>query len=288
MTVASEITRLQTAKDNIRTSIQGKGVSVPASAKLDTYPWYIDQISVWTDILGLFKQVTPTSTEYSINVLWNPTTGWAINKNYITYNDANYWIYFYIFEPMSYNSSCAQWERYTHVNSFMWIVDKTNNYSVSKTTGWDKGIYYWRPADKNYWGDDCFWGTRYLYKKGTQLKFQSYHNESLRNYTYDYRIAAYWLYDLTIDLSTKTVLNSQIYSNTKTSWYSETPLPIPDAFLYENLEQHPDNTWALLGNPSGNSMNFWYSWYSVTPTFNWDRSASCYWAGTVALLFTAT
>ena len=47
MTIASEITRLQWAKSDARTSIQAKGVSVPASAKLDTYHNYIDQIQQW-------------------------------------------------------------------------------------------------------------------------------------------------------------------------------------------------------------------------------------------------
>lgn len=47
MTVASEITRLQNAKASIRSSIQEKWVTVPSSAKLDTYSWYIDQIQTW-------------------------------------------------------------------------------------------------------------------------------------------------------------------------------------------------------------------------------------------------
>ena len=47
MTIASEIQRLQWAKASARTSIINKWVNVPASAKLDTYPWYIDQINTW-------------------------------------------------------------------------------------------------------------------------------------------------------------------------------------------------------------------------------------------------
>lgn len=52
MTIASEITRLQTAKADIKTAIQGKWVSVPASAKLDTYDTYINQIVTgsWSEI----------------------------------------------------------------------------------------------------------------------------------------------------------------------------------------------------------------------------------------------
>ena len=44
MTIASEITRLQWAKASAKTSIENKGVSVPASAKVDDYHTYIDQI----------------------------------------------------------------------------------------------------------------------------------------------------------------------------------------------------------------------------------------------------
>lgn len=44
MSIASEIQRLQGAKDDIKIAIQAKGVTVPASAKLDTYDTYIAQI----------------------------------------------------------------------------------------------------------------------------------------------------------------------------------------------------------------------------------------------------
>lgn len=45
MSVADQITRINTAKNDIKTAIQGKGVTVPSSAKLDTYSNYIDIIS---------------------------------------------------------------------------------------------------------------------------------------------------------------------------------------------------------------------------------------------------
>lgn len=44
MTIASEITRLENAKASIKQAIGGKGVSVPTSAKIDTYDTYISQI----------------------------------------------------------------------------------------------------------------------------------------------------------------------------------------------------------------------------------------------------
>lgn len=45
MSVQSEITRLQTAKADIKTAIEGKGVTVPSNATLSTYDDYIAQIS---------------------------------------------------------------------------------------------------------------------------------------------------------------------------------------------------------------------------------------------------
>lgn len=44
MSIASEITRLQTAKADIKFSIENKGVTVPSNASIDTYYDYIDQI----------------------------------------------------------------------------------------------------------------------------------------------------------------------------------------------------------------------------------------------------
>lgn len=44
MSVASEITRLQTAKADLKTAIEGKGVTVSSSAKLDAYPALVESI----------------------------------------------------------------------------------------------------------------------------------------------------------------------------------------------------------------------------------------------------
>lgn len=45
MSIATEIQRINTAKSGIKTAIENKGVSVPDSAKIDSYPDYIDQIT---------------------------------------------------------------------------------------------------------------------------------------------------------------------------------------------------------------------------------------------------
>ena len=45
MSIATEITRLQTAKANLKTAIEGKGVTVPSSATIDDYADLVDSIS---------------------------------------------------------------------------------------------------------------------------------------------------------------------------------------------------------------------------------------------------
>lgn len=44
MSIATEITRLQTAKSNLKTSIENKGVTVPASTLISGYSSLVDQI----------------------------------------------------------------------------------------------------------------------------------------------------------------------------------------------------------------------------------------------------
>lgn len=43
-TIAQEITRIQTAKSDLKISIENKGVTVPSSALIDEYAGYVDQI----------------------------------------------------------------------------------------------------------------------------------------------------------------------------------------------------------------------------------------------------
>ena len=45
MAISDEITRLQTAKADLKTAIEGKGVTVPSSTKLDGYADLVDSIS---------------------------------------------------------------------------------------------------------------------------------------------------------------------------------------------------------------------------------------------------
>ena len=76
MSIASEISRLQTAKQNIKSSIEGKGVNVPSDATLSDYPDYIDNIEQGGgDYDGIIKSLS--EDEITASGSFDP-------KNYIT------------------------------------------------------------------------------------------------------------------------------------------------------------------------------------------------------------
>ncbi|MBO7510048.1 MAG: hypothetical protein J6T35_02595 [Bacteroidales bacterium] len=67
MSIASEIERIQDAKADIRTAIQAKGVTVPATAKIDTYDTYVAAISQGGGSPTLQnKTVNPTTSQQSV------------------------------------------------------------------------------------------------------------------------------------------------------------------------------------------------------------------------------
>lgn len=63
MSITSEISRLQTAKAELKTSIENKGVSVPTSAKLDVYHQYVDAIPIGSTIHNQDKVVEPSELQ---------------------------------------------------------------------------------------------------------------------------------------------------------------------------------------------------------------------------------
>ena len=67
MTIASEITRLQTAKSNIEAAIESKWVTVPDSAKLDTYNTYINQIKTTS---GTPIEITGSQVYWWLYSVW--------------------------------------------------------------------------------------------------------------------------------------------------------------------------------------------------------------------------
>lgn len=78
MSIATEISRLQSAKADIKTSIEAKGVTVPSSATLDSYDTYIDQIPT-----GGGTDITIDSEYFTTYVSASTSTGYQYN--YSTY-----------------------------------------------------------------------------------------------------------------------------------------------------------------------------------------------------------
>lgn len=65
MSIATEISRLQSAKASLKTAIEGKGVTVPSDSTLDDYADYVDSISggggsVTVEIKTISSAVTNT------------------------------------------------------------------------------------------------------------------------------------------------------------------------------------------------------------------------------------
>ena len=69
MSIASEITRLQGAKDDLRTAIQAKGVTVPTTAKLDDYDTYVQSISTTPNLQA--KTATPSTSQQVVTADYN-------------------------------------------------------------------------------------------------------------------------------------------------------------------------------------------------------------------------
>lgn len=66
MAISDEITRLQGAKADIKTAIEGKGVTVPSSAKFDDFADYVDAIQTSSAPSLQNKTVSPTTSQQSV------------------------------------------------------------------------------------------------------------------------------------------------------------------------------------------------------------------------------
>lgn len=66
MSIADDLTRIQGAKADLRTSIQAKGVTVPSSAMLDDYPDYVDAIQQGSTPSLQNKTISPTTSQQSV------------------------------------------------------------------------------------------------------------------------------------------------------------------------------------------------------------------------------
>lgn len=90
MSVASEITRLQNAKADLKTAIEGKGVTVPSNTKLDGYADLVDSISGGGDPdveginLNLTGMGTSNDSPYIIHITKPLTLLRIVENNEVT------------------------------------------------------------------------------------------------------------------------------------------------------------------------------------------------------------
>lgn len=87
MSIATEIQRIQGAKDSIKSSIENKGVTVPSDAKLDDYPSYIDSIQGGGGVSGAENLVNPQFDE------WGQLKGDVVFKDSVTNLGKSYYFY---------------------------------------------------------------------------------------------------------------------------------------------------------------------------------------------------
>lgn len=193
MTVASEITRLQTAKSNIKTAIEAKWVSVPSTAKLSTYSIYIDQIQQW-DPRGNFlvwtilrtPAVTYVNSSDSVRFFWAD----------MTYVDDDVMI---LAKPWMYDdySSSGHSTMTVYINAY--LLDWTSlDFQVGQASVWGYGtngslttgsyIVYTQWNEIHFkicyswlWSDFSYPTLDLIYNKSTKTWSQATWSESSKN-----------------------------------------------------------------------------------------------------------
>lgn len=83
MSIATEISRLQTAKADIKSAIEGKGVVVPASATLETYDEYISAITT-VDSYQILDYIQSDGTFYIPTGIYLTSDMWYDYKFKVT------------------------------------------------------------------------------------------------------------------------------------------------------------------------------------------------------------
>lgn len=128
MSIATEITRLQTAKNNIKSSIEGKGVTVPGGTSISEYSNYIDLIS--TSSTGstynyLTGALTLTNGGICFNTYTEDDARWGLTLNFKVSSLGTTLV-------QNYYSSAYQWKVTVNDSGYITLTG-ANGYSVS----WD-------------------------------------------------------------------------------------------------------------------------------------------------------
>lgn len=166
MTVASEITRLQWAKADIKTAIENKWVTVPSSTTLDWYPTLIDSIQTWVpqasyNAMQSLAKIPPylawswwsSSTaaskslkcwDYYIYIAWNSSSSWSryiFQRAYFVWHP-EYWAVSVWYRPESWsyidiaNLSASLYENWVLSISVIWMTTSVNSSTWLLQWGW--------------------------------------------------------------------------------------------------------------------------------------------------------
>lgn len=203
MTVASEITRLQTAKSNIKTAIEWKWVSVPSSAKLNTYSTYINQITTW-ELPSMF---VPATLSYS-NILYDKNNGLNSHNGVLIYeglNPAKDTYYNYRWAIQDSSSSWSSW------NAKVFVLSKTplSNGSIA--------IYTWPGYSNNsYYSYPTIYDKFALNENGTLKVYAIFKYPHFSGNKYSWEDVGIW------DMTSWCTTLSSTYIPWLWNWYSDT------------------------------------------------------------------
>jgi len=118
MSIATEITRLQGAKSDIRNSIIAKGVDVPSADTIDNYSGYIDQISggggttdPMLDEYAFLEVVHKASNSINLGVNWRK----GYYSNPLAQSNRSFTLY-YSYDKQTWNSTTISANGYRVIN----------------------------------------------------------------------------------------------------------------------------------------------------------------------------
>lgn len=96
MSISSEISRIETAKQDIKTAIMAKGITVPEEATIDTYSTYVNQIdgikSYQFDFVASSWETNSSTTTLSnqYKKSFSVSSGMSSSSNIISYTQVPY------------------------------------------------------------------------------------------------------------------------------------------------------------------------------------------------------
>lgn len=142
MTIASEISRLQTAKASIKAAIESKWVTVPSSATLDSYATYINAI---TCACPFWETITVSWTEASDPTQFNPVwSDWAADA--VAWDprfDDWFWYSWVKLSSSGSETATASQSKWVMDLSQLWTLSSWDNVMIKFPIRWIKMSKSW-------------------------------------------------------------------------------------------------------------------------------------------------